>query len=84
MDKKYQVFVSSTFDDLREERALIYDTLLRLGCFPTGMEQFPAADEEQLKVIGKLIEQCDYYILIVAGRYGSTTADGKSYTEGEY
>jgi len=31
-----------------------------------------------------VISQVDYYILIVAGRYGSVTRDGISYTEKEF
>ena len=49
MDKRYQVFVSSTYADLKEERKAIIQTLIELGCIPAGMELFPAADEEQFE-----------------------------------
>ena len=84
MDKKYQVFVSSTFEDLKEERAEVMHALRLLECIPAGMELFPAADEEQWEVIQKAIDECDYYVVIVAGRYGTIAADGISYTEKEY
>lgn len=71
MDKKYQVFVSSTYIDLVEERQEVMQALLELDCIPIGMELFPAADEEQWSLIKRLIDDCDYYILIVGGRYGS-------------
>lgn len=48
------------------------------------MELFPAADEEQFQYIQRVIDDCDYYLLIIGGRYGSTTAEGISYTEKEY
>jgi Domain of unknown function (DUF4062) len=48
------------------------------------MELFPAMDEEQLAFIKRVIDDCDYYILIIGGRYGSTGPDGVSYTEKEY
>jgi len=48
------------------------------------MELFPAADEEQWQFIKRVISDCDYYILIIGGRYGSLTPDGISYTEQEY
>lgn len=48
------------------------------------MELFPAADEEQWAFIQKVIDDCDYYLLIVGGRYGSLTAEGVSFTEKEY
>ena len=58
--------------------------LLELGCIPCGMELFPAADEGQWSVIQRVIADCDYYILILGGRYGSTGPDGVGYTEMEY
>ncbi len=84
MDKRYQVFVSSTFIDLQEERRQVIQTVMELDCFPAGMELFPAADEEQWDFICKVIDDCDYYILIIGGRYGSLTDEGISYTEKEY
>ncbi|HDV1518665.1 TPA: DUF4062 domain-containing protein, partial [Salmonella enterica subsp. enterica serovar Aberdeen] len=38
MDKRYQVFVSSTFADLEEERQEVMQALLELDCMPAGME----------------------------------------------
>jgi hypothetical protein len=84
MDKRYQVFVSSTYADLKEERSKVIQTLLELDCIPTGMELFPAADEEQWEFIKRVIFDCDYYLLIIGGRYGSITTEGISYTEKEY
>lgn len=48
------------------------------------MEYFPAMDEEQLSYIKRIIDECDYYILVIAGKYGSLDASGKSYTHLEY
>jgi hypothetical protein len=41
MDRRYHVFVSSTYEDLREERREVMQALLALDCIPTGMELFP-------------------------------------------
>jgi hypothetical protein len=84
LDKRYQVFVSSTYEDLREERQEVMHALLELDCIPSGMELFPAADEDQWTLIQKVISECDYYLLISAGRYGSIGSSGLSYTEMEY
>jgi len=84
MEKKYQVFVSSTYKDLTEERQQVMQALLELDCIPVGMELFPAADDDQWTLIKRLIDDCDYYLVIVAGRYGSTHNDGVSYTQMEY
>ena len=50
-----------------------------------GMEYFNAADDEQFEIIKRLIDDCDYYVLIIGGRYGTVHPDtGVSYTEMEY
>lgn len=59
-------------------------TLMEMDCIPAGMELFSAADEEQWLFIKKVIDDCDYYLLVIGGRYGSTAPDGISYTEKEF
>jgi hypothetical protein len=85
MDKRYQIFISSTFTDLQEERAKVQQAVMELECIPAGMEAFPAIDEEQFEFIKKVIDDCDYYLLVIGGRYGSVSEEaGLSYTEMEY
>jgi hypothetical protein len=84
MEIKHQVFVSSTYKDLLEERKEVMQALLELDCIPVGMELFPAADDDQWTLIKRLIDDCDYYIIIVGGRYGSVNTEGISYTQMEY
>lgn len=88
MEKKYQIFISSTFEDLKEERKKVQDAILSMYHFPIGMEMFSAADEEQWKIIKETIDSSDYYVLIVANRYGTIIKKGRdkgiSYTEKEY
>src|SRR4051812_32547757 len=85
MDKRYQVFVSSTYTDLIPERSEVMQALLELKCMPAGMELFPAATETQWNWIKKVIDESDYYVVIVAGRYGTIAQQsGQSYTEMEY
>ncbi|ELC8392663.1 DUF4062 domain-containing protein [Clostridium perfringens] len=84
MEKRYQVFISSTFADLQDERKAIMESIMDLDCFPAGMEMFPANDSEQFEYIKTIIDASDYYVLIIAGRYGSLADDGKSYTEKEF
>lgn len=83
MNVKYQVFISSTYEDLRTEREQVVKAVLEMGHIPVGMEMFNAADETQWKVIERQIDECDYYAVIVAHKYGSMV-DGVSYTEKEY
>ncbi len=74
--KKYQVFISSTYSDLIDERAAATQCLLDNNCIPVGMEQFPASDMSQMDYIKRMLDDCDYYILILGGRYGSLDRDG--------
>ena len=85
MNKKLQVFVSSTYTDLIEERQAAVEAILDAGHIPAGMELFKAGNESQLKTIYKWIDQSDVYMLILGGRYGSIeNKTGKSYTQLEY
>jgi len=84
MKKRYQVFVSSTFLDLQEERSEVMQALLELKCIPAGMELFPASNDDQWTLIKNVIDDCDYYLVIIGGRYGSIGPEGMSYTEMEY
>lgn len=84
MEKIYQVFVSSTFEDLQEERKEVMQALLELDCMPAGMELFPASNDDQWTLIKRVIDTCDYYLLIIGGRYGSVNEKGISYTQMEF
>lgn len=88
MEKKYQIFISSTYEDLKEERRKVQDAILSMYHFPIGMEMFSAADEEQWEIIKETIDSSDYYVLIIANRYGTIIDNGPdkdmSYTEKEY
>lgn len=84
MSKKYQVFVSSTYKDLKEERLAVTQYLLKMGFIPVGMEQFSASNMSQMEYIKMMLDDCDYYLLILAGKYGSVADDGVGFTEKEY
>ncbi|MCU3616593.1 DUF4062 domain-containing protein, partial [Enterobacter hormaechei subsp. oharae] len=85
MKRKLQVFVSSTFTDLIEERQAAVSAILKAGHIPAGMELFTAADRSQMDIIKNWIDESDVYMLILGGRYGSIEpTTGKSYTELEY
>lgn len=84
MEKRYQVFISSTFRDLIDERQALQRAILELDHFPAGMELFPAGDDTAWDLIKDVIESSDYYALIIGGRYGSLDENGIGYTEKEY
>lgn len=85
MRRKLQVFVSSTFSDMIEERQAAVETILRAGHIPAGMELFTAGDQSQMAVIKRWIDESDVYMLVLGARYGSIEPlSGISYTELEY
>ncbi|MGW5955745.1 DUF4062 domain-containing protein [Bacillus mycoides] len=85
MKKKLQIFISSTYIDLKDERQAAVEAILDSGHIPAGMELFKAGNEDQLKTIKRWIDESDVYLLILGGRYGSVEpASGKSYTHLEY
>lgn len=77
-DVRYQIFISSTFNDLENERKDVIKSLIKFGYIPSGMEMFPSTDEEQFEYIKKQIDQSDIVVIILKGRYGT------GYTEREY
>lgn len=84
-DKKLQVFVSSTYTDLKAERQAAVEAILTAGDIPAGMELFTAGDQSQMDVIKRWIDESDVYLLILGARYGSLEpSTGKSYTQLEY
>lgn len=83
-DKKYQIFISSTYLDLIEERQTAVQTIVKMGHIPAGMELFKAG-ASQWQTITKWINASDIYVLILGGRYGTINEqEGKSYTHLEY
>lgn len=85
IQKRLQVFVSSTYTDLKVERQAAVEAILVAGHIPAGMELFTSGDESQMEVINQWIDESDVYLLILGGRYGSIEPrTGKSYTQLEY
>lgn len=85
MNKKLQIFISSTYIDLKEERQAAVEAILSAGHIPAGMELFNAGNDSQLITIQKWINESDIYMLILGGRYGSIDPIQQiSYTEIEY
>jgi hypothetical protein len=84
-ERKYQVFVSSTFGDLNVQRRVVVDMVVDRGHMPVALERFPAADSSVPKVIQKAIEASQIYVVIVGFRYGAMVPNQeRSFTELEY
>jgi hypothetical protein len=84
MEKLFHIFVSSTYSDLLEERRRVSEAVSKAGHVPEGMEIFPASSQKQLDFIKHVIDRCDYYVIILGGRYGSMASTEIGFTELEY
>jgi Domain of unknown function (DUF4062) len=83
--RKYQIFISSSYRDLVEERKALTWAIMKLGHIPVGMEAFTASNDRGWNIIQGTIDNSDYFILIIAARYGSIEKSwGMSWTEREY
>jgi hypothetical protein len=83
------IYISSTFDDLKDHRAAVYRALQKMQYRVIAMEDYVAKDERTVKRCLGDVEKCDFYIGIFAKRYGyippvSDNPEGKSITELEY
>lgn len=85
MERRLQVFFSSTYLDLKEERQAAVEAILEAKHIPAGMELFAAGNDSLLEVIKRWIDESDVFMLILGHRYGSIEPkSGKSYTHVEY
>src|SRR5262245_15067070 len=83
--RKLQIFLSSTYEDLIEHRLAAMEAILAAGHIPAAMEQFSPGDETAWEKIRTWVDESDAFILILGGRYGSIEPEsGKSYVQLEY
>jgi hypothetical protein len=87
MSRKYQIFISSSFEDLKEARQELIMSTLREGHIPFGMEMLKAGFRRSLSVIEEKIAESDIFVVLVGARLGSRideTPDSLAFTEQEY
>jgi hypothetical protein len=79
------VFISSTYDDLKEYRRAVWELLEKFDVNVRGMEQFGARKDAPLATCLTEVEQSDIYLGLIAFRLGSVDPQsGKSFTQIEY
>lgn len=84
-DRRFQIFIGSTFENLWEERKKAIEVVVDKGHIPIALERFSASNESDLEVIKKAIRDCQVYLLILGHRYGEIVRGEEiSYTELEY
>jgi hypothetical protein len=70
---------------MKDEQQAAVSAVLEGGHIRAGMELFSSGNETQLETIRRWIDNCDVYLLILGGRYGSIEPNsGKSYIEIEF
>jgi hypothetical protein len=65
-----KIYLSSTFEDLREYRRVVYDTLERAGHEVAWMEHYVASDERPVDKCLDDVVNAEVYVGIFAWRYG--------------
>jgi formylglycine-generating enzyme required for sulfatase activity len=83
-----RIYLSSTYEDLKEHREAVAQALRRLGHQVIGMEDYVAADQRALAKCLEDVGKCHVYVGVFAWRYGYVPDEGnpgrKSITELEY
>jgi hypothetical protein len=83
-----QIYISSTYSDLKQHRDVVYRTLRQMRHDVVAMEDYVAADQRPLAKCLADVSSCDIYVLIIAWRYGYVPAkdnpENKSITEMEF
>lgn len=81
----YRVFISSTYEDMKEFRSAAADALTNIQAIPMGMERFTAANQPVIDRCYEEIRQCQFFVSILGFRYGSLYKDTNlSYSELEF
>lgn len=85
-NKRYQVFISSTYKDLIKYRIAALNAVIFGNNIPAGMEDFKASHINPAEYIKNVIDCSDYYVLIIGQRFGSIqdAATNTSFTMMEY
>lgn len=80
-DKRYQVFLITSGDDTRSERLVLSQALMGIGCFSWGLEQRTPLSTTLAR---RQIDECDYVVVLLGGKYGEQSVTGESYMHLEY
>ena len=84
MDRVFQIFITSTDADLKDERQAVSNTRAKAGTCPPASKSFPVTDQQQLDYIKRIIDRSDYYIMIVGRRCGSLSGDELTFTQNAF
>lgn len=80
-EKRYQVFYSTSGEDTRNERLQLTQALSAIGCFTVGLEQRTPLSSTLAR---RQIDESDYVVMLIGGKYGEQSVTGESYLHLEY
>jgi len=66
---KHHIFIGSTLDDLKSERKELLRIVMELGHIPVVADYLDDSEKNAPKLLEKIIEECDYFIALVAHKY---------------
>lgn len=81
LDKRYQVFITTSGKEMQPERMVVSQTLIGMGFFSWGLEQRTPLSTAFAR---RQIDDCDYVFLLLGSQYGEQSVSGVSYLQLEY
>lgn len=81
LDKRYQVFISTSGSEMQPERMTLSQTLIGMGFFSWGLEQRTPLSTAFAR---RQIDDCDYVIMLLGSQYGEQSVSGVGYMHLEY
>ena len=81
LDKRYQVFISTSGAEMQPERVILAQTLVGMGFFSWGLEQRTPLSTAFAR---RQIDDCDYVLLLLGSQYGEQSVSGVGYMHLEY
>lgn len=79
-DASVRIFVSSSFEDLKEHRAAVIRVLRQLGHEVLAMEDLTAASAAPLSKVLEMVDRSEAYVGVFAWRYGYVPGQGATVT----
>lgn len=84
MKKQYDIYISSTTVDLREERQIIINAVLNMHLYPLLSENISMSGQTIFEKIKSIIDSSNGIIFLIGDNYGTIFDNNISYIEAEY
>jgi hypothetical protein len=81
LDKRYQVFISTSGSEMQPERMILAQTLVGMGFFSWGLEQRTPLSTAFAR---RQVDDCDYVVILLGSQYGEQSVSGVGYMHLEY